>query len=454
MKLIRELLSVASANGVQVLSGVVLGFMLPKYLSLGQYADYKTYMLIVFFIDFLNIGFPDGLYVSYGGKDLESIDKSRLKSEYSFFFRVEVCICIGAFFSGVFIQNQMLMLVGVSIFPYNINTFYKRVYQSTNRLSWYSSIVVNISLLNSVICLIMLFVFSARSAWIYCVVSIIAREFVNVRENFRLKKWLKVKKSDYDFSRYIAIMRSGFVIMVGNIAVNLFLGIDRWFVKIFFDTYQFSYYSFAVSMLNIATTVFQAISISMFGYLAQNRSSENLRRLKDIIIVLGTFSSLIYFPLAIIVKQYLPLYVPSLEIVSITMAIFPFLLYINTVTINLYKIENRGRRYLTIMMVMLVGIILVDLAVVPFHDSRMIASATLGCYFIWYLYSRWDTNDGSNINFKELSYLIFMIGTYLWASHNSTIFGGIFYAGIWIVLTIYYVGSKEIKLIYDRIRRH
>lgn len=454
MKLIRELFRVASANGIQVLSGVVLGFMLPKYLSLNQYANYKTYMLIVFFIDFINFGFPDGLYVSYGGRGLETLDKSQLKSEHSFFFKLEIGLCLITLLVGFFTQSQMLMLIGASIFPYNLNTFYKRIYQSTDRLSWYSNIVISLSLFNSIICLIMLFVFSLRSAWVYCAISIVAQVIVNFKENYRLRKWWKNQEISYNFHRYATIIRSGFIIMVGNIAVNLFLGIDRWFVRIFFDTHQFSYYSFAVSMLNIATTIFQAISMSMFGFLAKSRTSENLRHLKDIIMVLGTFSSIAYFPLAIIVKNYLPVYIPSLDIVSITMAIFPFLLYINTITINLYKLENRGRRYLTVMLVMLLGIIIVDCLVVPFHDSRLIASATLICYFVWYLYSRFDTHDGSRISFKEVIYLVIMTGSYLVTSHGNAFVGGLVYIGLWIAFTFCYVGVEGIKNVYRNIYRH
>ena len=86
MNLKKAVIKVFSANFLQLISSLIVGFIVPIILSIEGYANLKTYTLYISYIAFLNLGFIDGLYIKYGGKKIENIDKRILKGEHNFLF--------------------------------------------------------------------------------------------------------------------------------------------------------------------------------------------------------------------------------------------------------------------------------------------------------------------------------------------------------------------------------
>ncbi|WP_341931384.1 hypothetical protein [Streptococcus pluranimalium] len=439
MQLIKKVLQVGYANIVQVLLGIVLGFIVPKFLSIQDFAEYKTYTLIAGYIGIFHLGFVDGLYVDYGGKNLIKLDKERLRSEFIFFTLLQVFISIIILIISSLSSYKIGILIALSILPYNLNMYLKRIYQSTDKLEWYSKCLVLYSIVNGLLCIVLSLVFKIDSAIPYCIAMILSNVIVLISEMKRMINFLGFGPIKFEINRYRELFHSGFIILLGNLAVNFFYGIDRWVVKIFFTDKEFSFYSFAVSMLNIVTTVLQAISISMFSYFAKNDYKKNLSSIRSLIICIGTLSSLIYFFLNFIVKIILPEYVGSLEIISISMAIFPFMLYINAVTINLYKINHNEKKYLFVMIVMLLLVSMLDMSVLVFNNYIIVAWSTLFCYILWYFYSRYEVKNLDKLEWNEIFYLIFMTVSYLKLSHDGTYFGGILYLIIWILMSVWFM---------------
>ncbi|KYP20848.1 lipopolysaccharide biosynthesis protein [Streptococcus parauberis] len=442
MNLLKKIINVGFANIFQVFSGIILGFIIPKVLTIESYADFKTYTLFAGYIGMLHFGFVDGLYVDYGGKNLGQLDKNRLRSELVFFLAIQVILSLLLLIFSFYFQNLISILLAFTILPYNLNMYLKRIYQSTDNLKLYSKCLVLFSLISGLISLFFALIVKSNSILPYCAATIIAYWVVIISELKRINIYFNNGKIQFEFERYFLILKSGFIILLGNLAVNFFYGIDRWIVKIFFSTNEFSYYSFAVSMLNIVTTILQAISISMFSHFAKSNYKQKLTEIRELILVIGTFSSFLYFVLDIIVKQILPEYISSLEIISISMAIFPFMLYINAVTINIYKLEHKEKRYLTVMVLILLLLVLVDLLVLRLNNYNAIAWATLACYIIWYIFSRFESGNIDFIYPKEISYLSMMTISYLVLSHNGGIFSGIAYLIIWILSSLIFSWKK------------
>lgn len=67
------------ANVINLIFNLITNFVLPKKLSIGSYADIKTYQLYVSYAGLFHFGFVDGMYIKYGGKNINSIDKRDLK---------------------------------------------------------------------------------------------------------------------------------------------------------------------------------------------------------------------------------------------------------------------------------------------------------------------------------------------------------------------------------------
>lgn len=74
----------------------------------------------------------------------------------------------------------------------------------------------------------------------------------------------------------------GFVILIANLSIMIFYGLDRWFIKIFFTEYDFAYYSFAISMLNLINILINSISVIFYNYIAKDENKTIINNLKGI----------------------------------------------------------------------------------------------------------------------------------------------------------------------------
>lgn len=59
---------------------MVTSFFLPRYLSIESYGYYKVFQLYVNYLGIAHLGFVDGIYLKYGGREIRDIDADELLS--------------------------------------------------------------------------------------------------------------------------------------------------------------------------------------------------------------------------------------------------------------------------------------------------------------------------------------------------------------------------------------
>ena len=77
---IKSVFTVIFSNIFILLSGVLVGFVLPKIMGVDEYGYYKLFMLYATYIVLLYFGLADGMLVKYGGQDDTQIDKFKIQS--------------------------------------------------------------------------------------------------------------------------------------------------------------------------------------------------------------------------------------------------------------------------------------------------------------------------------------------------------------------------------------
>lgn len=82
------------ANIFNLIIGIVLSFMVPKFLSVDSYAMYKMYALYVTYAGFFHFGYADGMYLKYGGKRIDKINRDDLAKNYKNFFYIISIVAI------------------------------------------------------------------------------------------------------------------------------------------------------------------------------------------------------------------------------------------------------------------------------------------------------------------------------------------------------------------------
>lgn len=440
MNIKRAILKVFSVNFLQIISSLIVGFIVPSILTIDGYANLKTYTLYVSYIGFFHLGFIDGLYIKYGGKKFEEIDKPILKGEHNFLIILELVISLILFILSLIFENIILLLFSVSIMPIMIQAFHKYINQATGNFDKYSKIMYVYTLAYLLINVALAIVFKNTNYIFYCLTTFLANLLSVFIFEIEFLYKLRNRKALISKDNIKKIIQVGFFILLGNLAIVVLFGIDKWFVKLFLTTEDFAYYSFAVSMLNIINTLVGAISITFYNYLFENNDKNKINKLKRYLTILGGFSSVSFFAFSFIVNYFLRKYIPSLDIIAVTFAAFPYMILINALYVNLYKVNKNEKKYLKVVIsILIISIIYNIIALVIFKNTISIAFATICTLITWVIYSTRDLEKVDEDK-KDYIYMFCLTIFFLICAHYlNWLKGGIVYfIGYTILTCIFY----------------
>lgn len=447
MNLKRNILRIFSANFLTMISGILLGFVVPAVLSVDSYAYFKTYTFYISYIGLLHLGFVDGMYIKYGGKELIDLDKSEFKLEHRVFIIFQIIITLLCLVIALVKKDIILILFSLSIIPINTFAFFSLFYQSIGEFKKYTNITYVYTIIYLLLNVILAVVFRNDNYILYCITSIIANGIVFLYLEFKYFKQFKGIKAKYD-SKVWNNIKVGFFILLGNLSVLMFYAIDRWFIKFFYTVSDFAYYSFAISMLNIINLLISSISIAFFNYLSKGENVEKIKKLKDYFLILGVFASFGYFVFAGIVNIILRKYIPALDIIAVSFASYPYMIVINALYVNLYKARKKEKMYFKVVIFMvIISAFYNTIAMIINKNPVSIAVATTLSFITWYLYSVKDFRYLKSTK-KEILYLGINTVSFLALSNFFYwLIGGVVYFLIAIVTTII-LFKKEILEIY------
>ena len=436
MNLRNNIIKIFSVNFLSMISSIVIGFIVPAVLSIEAYSNVKTYAFYISYIGCLHLGFVDGMYMKYGGKDVKEIDKREFKSEHKVFMIMQVLVSIIFIIIGLLKKDVIIVLMGLSIVPMNTLSFHSLFYQATGQFNEYTKVTSIYTISYLIFNILLAMVLKSTNYIYYCVINLIAYGIVFTALEIKFYKNTKGIKAKYDLSVWNNI-KVGLFILLGNLSVMLFYAIDKWFIKIFLGVNDFAYYSFAISMLNIVNVLITSISVTFYNYLSKEKNEEKIKKIKLYFILLGAGASLAYFGLSGIICLFMQKYVPSLSIIAISFASYPYMIIINSLYVNLYKAKKDEKKYLRVVLIMLlVSIIYNIIAILVWKTSEAIAVATTLSFITWYIYSIKDFKYLKG-NLKEVIYLFVMFSTFLLFSHYFNWFiGGISYLIVFAIMSI------------------
>lgn len=189
-------------------------------------------------------------------------------------------LSIGAIFKDI------IIVMALSIIPINSASFYKLFYQTTGQFKRFANSSYTYTIIYLLLKLILVFLFKSDNYIFYIMTTLVANLFIFIKLDFKFYKEYKNIKSKYS-KEIINNIKVGFSILLANLSVFLFYGIDKWFVKIFHSNNDFAYYSFAIFMLNIVNIFINAVSIIFYNYLAKGEDKEKVKELKIYFLIIG-----------------------------------------------------------------------------------------------------------------------------------------------------------------------
>jgi O-antigen/teichoic acid export membrane protein len=454
MQLKKDLFKVFSSNFINLVIGIITGFLVPAFLSLDQYAFLKTFTLYIGYVGIIHFGFIDGIYLKYGGKFENEIDNQKLKGEHKFLIVFQLIVTIFTCIMGFVLDDKILIAFSICILPMNMQTFFKFIYQALGEFDIYSKIMVLTPILLLFVNLFNIFILKIDNFWPFVIGHILTYYVVFIGlEIYFLSKYEGIFYT-IDYTEIKEHFKIGSFIMIANLSSKFFYSIDRWFVKFTLSIEDFAFYSFAISMMAVIKVLINSVTMTLYPYLARTQDKFKINKIKKYFLIIGTLSSGGYFVFVFIVNYFLPKYIPSLNVISILFAGYPAIIVINALYINLYKAQKREKKYASAVFKMLLVTTLLNFAAILIYKSNFsIAIATTISFYIWYLYSSKDFPD-LKIDIKEKLYLIIFFITFLITSNYLNWWNGLFVYYIAIILINYLFYKDEAKvLIKDLLKR-
>lgn len=453
--LIANILRVLSANFWVAIIGFIGSFVFPKILSIDDYALYHSFTLYLTYITILHLGFPSGMVINYAGKSYTSIDNNKYKTEIIIVSSILLFFTLFFILLSFLFDSKMLLYVALAIIPYDLVGSYKALLQAWSRFKSFSVISTVIATTIPLCAIIYYFLNSELPGDVYiciflgiywAVASIIIAEIFRKIKGAKSKPICSIENWNTE--------KTGLILVLGNYINTLFVSADKQFIKWFFDNSKFAFYSFGMSMQALMTVFITSIAQPLFPAMAQGRfEDKDYNKIKELLIIFGSFSGCAYFITSIIVKSFISKYTDSLNVVGIYFVVFPALAVVNCLYLNLYKIKNMMRTYIkTIIGILCIAVVLNAVAVSIYPKFTGVSIATTITYYIWFVVGIIQFKF-IKLTLKDVAYLlIYTIGFFL-ITRNINDFIGIPVYFCFIVAIILLFYRNDIKILLKMIRR-
>ena len=424
---LKSIVGVTISNIILVLSGIFVGFVIPKILSVEGYGYYKTFTLYTTYLSLCHLGIIDGIVLKYGGNDYEDLDRTHFRSVFLWY-----CL-INLLFSLIFMIiayqcsdiniSFIVLFLGLNVLAINVLGYFQQISQITQRFKEYSARRIIQGVANVLIVAILLLTMTHSNS----VIDYKAYIFWIVVENYILSLWYVITYKDIIFGKrdilkdtfpsVLRYIKTGTPLLIANMCATLILTLDRQFVNVLFDVTTYAVYSFAYNMLSLVTVATSAVSTVLYPTMKRSTEAELVDKLDFfvrimLVFVFGTMT--LYFPLVFIINWFLPKYTDSLPIFRIIFAGLPISSAVTVVIHNYYKVFGRSTSYFfKSAIILLISGLANVMAYLVFKTTTSISIASVAVLLGWFICTEWYFVRKYNLKYKKtLTYILIMMFTF------------------------------------------
>lgn len=395
----------------------------------------KTYTLYLGYAGFFHLGYLDGMYLKYGGKNLKEIDSDEIGTDFKNIVLIQILISSAVFLFSLPQHDSLLHVFSIGLFLTNIISFYQMLFQASGEFTLYSKTLIYRQILTVLLNLVLLFLVKTDSYILYIGSRVLVATLVLIYLGIILNnKSCYLKQGKVSLNRFKENISSGFILMLGNFSSNMFTAIDRWFVKILMATQDFAIYSFAVTIDSLITVFVMPISITLYNTLCRNLEVEYVKKLKRMTLIWGFMIIATAFPAKWMLEHSIVKYIDSGELIFMLFATQGTYTVIKGVYINLYKAQKKQNEYFRQIFIVIIIAAVLDGVLYYFFKSRIsLAIGTLLTAFFWLIICELK-NPEMRFSLKEWIAFTIEMATFLFCGYLfNPIFGLIVYTGVSLV---------------------
>lgn len=453
-KLARGMILVLFANIISMVINVLLNLIQPKYLSVDTYVYIKTFALYMNYAGLFHLGYVDGMYLKYGGKETREIDKSELGNNVSTARIFQFIVSILVFLAGTLASSPLLRIFGIFLLPYNMTIYYRLLFQATGEFSLYGKMMNAFTFLLFAINMVLIF-------WIrtddyvpyllsyiisYLIIWIILEVYLNKKINVRFRLLY------FSLKEFVESIKSGFFITFGNLSSNFLTGMDRWFVKFLLPNADFAYYSFAVSIENMVNVVVTPFTVTLYNYFCVETDNAKIIKMRDFVTIFSILFISIAFPVKFFIEIWIPNYLESVDVIFYLFGAQVFFIIVKSIYVNLYQARKEQKTYFIKLMICLFsGVIFNALFFLLLRNKEAMAIGTLLSSALWFVLCQFDFRS-IHYRFRHYLYLTVEILLFLLTGNLTPAVPGFFvYLGVSLLLS-FVLMKKETLAFFAQIR--
>ena len=465
---LKNVLVVLISNLFSVVSGVLVGFLIPKALGVSEYGYYKTFTLYCSYLGILHFGFIDGIYLKFAGKKYEELDKRQFRTFTRFLFALEsvvTLILVGVSF--LFFNTEyflVFLFVSLNVLATNFITYFEFISQITMRFKRMTLRNVIRCSLNIVSVSVLFALYTFRGVTIYNSVYV----SIVLAVNYVLAIWYVVSYRQIVFGERTGFraekdtlfyfFKVGIPLLLSNLVAQLIFVVDQQFVNLAFDNETYSVYAFAYNMISLITIATGAISTVLYPTLKtidEKSITKNYAKINSLLLSFVGFCLIAYYPLVLIVRRFLPSYGDSLPTFLI---ILPGVLISSSISVikyNCYKTFGKINNYFIKSVVALALAVVADLVVYRvFGDTRSISIVSIFVLLFWYVLVELYFVRAYRVGWVgNLLYVLLILAAFYGISFLQNVYlgaGAYLLAYACITLCVFF---PEVKDLFGRLKR-
>lgn len=313
--------SVLIAQIIVLLSSVIKSLVVPKVLGVEDYGYWQIYVLYSGFVGVFALGYSDGVYLRFGGKDYSDLPFKQLRASSRIYTCVlgviSIAICVAAITFEEGLRSVALFFVAADIVFVCFSGYLLYVLQITDRFKEYGLLVVSDKVAMAAI-IVVLVVFGVTDPRQYmawdCVTKIIACILVVWR--CREVVFGSAERLSAGIRYYAGLCRSGLSLLLANFAGMFVVSAGRIVVELFGDIASYANYSLGITVTNLVLTLVNAVGLAIYPSLKRLPSGSLpsfFRRIDSAVGIVSALALVCYAPSCLFVASFFPQYAGMLE---------------------------------------------------------------------------------------------------------------------------------------------
>lgn len=309
------------AQAVILIASLVKSLVLPNLLGVENFSYWQTYSLYSGLATVFTLGFADGVYILYAGKEFSNQTMYKLRGAIRLYTVLVCAICaVGmaiAFVEPVEQKRTAYFFAAADIIPVCLSGVFLLILQIQERMAEYGKYGTLDKVLTLLILVFIVFGNCATS-WVVIVADWLARIVALFALLYRMKEFYigNAAPLRLSVSAFVCISRTGANVLLAGFLVSLTSNIGRMIIDQSGDVSGFSYYSFGLSIASLVLTFINASSMALYPSLMNTgaeRSANAYSKIANLSTLLCIGSLALLLPIEFFLIRVFPKYEPTIE---------------------------------------------------------------------------------------------------------------------------------------------